>query len=116
MAVSANGTCSDFLMAAGSTDSSGELFWGARWASEVSERSLRREKEGNVGGERECVIAGHGLFGNCDIQGNESGYGSEPGYKGDVELEYGDELDEDDRRAFFWGEECGGTTTIYFLI
>ncbi|KAH6799732.1 hypothetical protein C2S51_036216 [Perilla frutescens var. frutescens] len=50
---------------------------------------------------------------SCEIQVNESGYGSEPGYKGDVELEYGDELDEeeDGRREFFWGEECGENTS-----
>lgn len=91
-------------MAAGSTDSSGDL----SWVSDVSERSLSRDKKGNGGGEREPMIAGHGMFGNCDVQGIESGYGSEPGYKGDVELECGDEED-DDRRPFFWGQECGGT-------
>ncbi|KAI3460804.1 hypothetical protein Pfo_017467 [Paulownia fortunei] len=105
----ANGTCSDFLMAAGGTDSSGELFGDANWASDVSERNSRREREGNGGGERENVSAGYGQFGNCDSQGNESGYGSEPGYRGDVELGYGDEFDEeeDDPRALFWGEEFG---------
>ena len=37
--------------------------------------------------------------------GNESGYGSEPGYKGDVELGYGDEYDdeEEDVKLLFWG-------------
>ncbi|KAH6757847.1 hypothetical protein C2S52_023265 [Perilla frutescens var. hirtella] len=111
--LSANGACSDFMVAAGSTDSSGELFGEGNWASDVSERNLRREKEGSDEGEREFVISGYGMLGSCEIQVNESGYGSEPGYRGDVELEYGDELDEeeDDRRALFWGEECGENTS-----
>ncbi|XP_057777508.1 uncharacterized protein LOC130995992 [Salvia miltiorrhiza] len=90
-------------MTAESTDSSGELFSEARWVSDASERNLRRDKEGNGGGEREFVISGYGLVSNCDIEGNESGYGSDSGYKGDVELEYGDELDveEDDGRSLF---------------
>ncbi|KAG5388932.1 hypothetical protein IGI04_030473 [Brassica rapa subsp. trilocularis] len=37
--------------------------------------------------------------------GNKSGYGSEPGYRGDVELGYGDEYDdeEEDVKLLFWG-------------
>ncbi|GFZ04588.1 hypothetical protein Acr_17g0001600 [Actinidia rufa] len=44
-------------------------------------------------------------------EGNESGYGSEPGYRGDAEFGYGDEVDEeeDDLRLMFWGEKLGGT-------
>lgn len=42
----------------------------------------------------------------------ESGYGSEPGYRGDVELGYGDEIDEEEedgrQQVFFWGGEIGG--------
>ncbi|XP_057776607.1 uncharacterized protein LOC130995365 [Salvia miltiorrhiza] len=114
----ANVTCSDFPMTAESTDSSGELFSEARWVPDESERNLRRDKEGNGRGEREFVISGYGLVSNCDIQGNESGYGSDSGYKGDVELEYGDELDveEDDGRSLFWGDECGENTSQLEMI
>jgi hypothetical protein len=41
----------------------------------------------------------------------DSGYGSEPGYRGDVELGYGDEIDEeeeDGRQQLFWGGVIGG--------
>ncbi|KAL1558396.1 hypothetical protein AAHA92_08871 [Salvia divinorum] len=105
-ASAANGTCSDFPMLA--TDSSGELFGDPNWASDVSDRNSRREREasGLGGGERENVGGGCGQFGNCDNQGNESGYGSEPGYRGDAELGYGDEED-DDSRVLFWGDEFG---------
>ncbi|KAF2596258.1 hypothetical protein F2Q68_00010276 [Brassica cretica] len=36
--------------------------------------------------------------------GNKSGYGSEPGYRGDVEFGYGDEYDdeEEDVKLLFW--------------
>jgi len=40
----------------------------------------------------------------------DSGYGSEPGYRGDVELGYGDEIDEeeeDGRHQLFWGGVIG---------
>ncbi|KAL3849758.1 hypothetical protein ACJIZ3_011640 [Penstemon smallii] len=107
-ASAANGTCSDFPMAAGGTDSSGELFGEANWASDVSDRNSRREKES---GERENLSSvGQGQFGNFDCQGNESGYGSEPGYRGDVELGYDDE-EEDDSRVLFWGEELGDSAS-----
>ncbi|PIM99658.1 hypothetical protein CDL12_27846 [Handroanthus impetiginosus] len=105
-ASAANGTCSDFPMATGGTDSSGELFGDPNWASDVSDRNSRREREGSGGGEREHVSGGYGQFGNCDSQGNESGYGSEPGYRGDAELGYDDE-EEDDPRVLFWGDEFG---------
>ncbi|CAI9778481.1 unnamed protein product [Fraxinus pennsylvanica] len=111
----AYGTASDYPMVAGGTDSSGELFLNgggdANWASDVSEaaRNPRRERESNGSGERENLSSGCGQLGQSDSQGNESGYGSEPGYRGDVELGYGDEIDEeeDDLRALFWGEEFG---------
>ncbi|XP_020550502.1 uncharacterized protein LOC105163129 [Sesamum indicum] len=110
-ASAANGTCSDFPMVAGGTDSSGELFGDPNWASDVSDRNSRREREGSGGGEREHVSAGcGGQFGNCDSQGNESGYGSEPGYRGDAELGYDDE-EEDDPRVLFWGDEFGENTS-----
>ncbi|KAL7112742.1 hypothetical protein ACP275_04G020900 [Erythranthe tilingii] len=105
-ASAANGTCSDFPMAAGGTDSSGELFGDSNWASDVSDRNSRREREGSGVGEREHVNAGCVQFGNCDAQGNESGYGSEPGYRGDAEFGYDDE-EEDDPRVLFWGDEFG---------
>ncbi|XP_051142276.1 uncharacterized protein LOC127259171 [Andrographis paniculata] len=107
-ASAANGTCSDFHMVAGGTDSSGELFGDLNWASDVSDRNSRREREreGSGGGEKEHVSGACGQFGNCDSQGNESGYGSEPGYRGDAELGYDDE-EEDDPRVLFWGDEFG---------
>jgi hypothetical protein len=100
-------------MAAG-TDSSGELFVNGdgNWGSDVSEaRNSRRDRE-NVSGEKEnCQNSsvGFGQIGNFDSQGNESGYGSEPGYRGDAELGYGDEFDEeeDDTRILFWGNQIG---------
>nr|GMD15630.1 LIM domain-containing protein [Ipomoea batatas] len=59
------------------------------------------------------------LFVNGDVNwasdvSNESGYGSEPGYRGDGEIGYGDEFDEeeDDQRLLFWGHEFGGNYTV----
>ncbi|KAL2945363.1 SAM50-like protein SPAC17C9.06 [Bienertia sinuspersici] len=107
----ATATCSDFMVGpTGGTDSSGELFVNGGggnvngWASDVSE--ARRERE-RVVGERESLNPGFGL----DSQGNESGYGSEPGYRGDAEFGYGDEVDEEeeDARLLLWGERIGGT-------
>ncbi|XP_077227442.1 uncharacterized protein LOC143860578 [Tasmannia lanceolata] len=108
-ASAAYATCSDFPVAAG-TDSSGELFVNGdlNWASDVSEAKNSRKDGKDVGGvERENLWQGGGL----DSQGNESGYGSEPGYRGDVEFGYGDEFDEeeDDGRVLFWGDRFGGT-------
>ncbi|XAR58439.1 hypothetical protein NMG60_11013827 [Bertholletia excelsa] len=111
-ASAAYATCSDFPAAPAGTDSSGELFLNgdSNWGSDMSEagKSSRRERDGY--GERENLAAGLGQFGNFDIQGNESGYGSEPGYRGDAEFGYGDEVDEeeDDPRLLFWGEKIGG--------
>ncbi|CAL5437232.1 unnamed protein product [Camellia sinensis] len=53
------------------------------------------------------MSSGFGQSGNFDCLGNESGYGSEPGYRGDAEFGYGDEFDEeeDDHRVLFWGEK-----------
>lgn len=125
-ASNAYGTCSDFMMANnGGTDSSGELFVNGgggggdvNWASDASEaaaRNLRRESTGggaNGGGDRENLSSLTGLHhhhGNVDNQGIESGYGSEPGYRGDAEFGYGDEFDEeeDDTRLLFWGNRFG---------
>ncbi|MBA0786264.1 hypothetical protein Gotri_024824 [Gossypium trilobum] len=104
------GTCSDFPVAIG-TDSSGELFGNggdSYWVSDVSEaRNIRRERGDGGSGEKETLC---GQFGVFDAQGNESGYGSEPGYRGDGEFGYGDEVDEeeDDNRLLLWGDHFGG--------
>ncbi|CAI9105428.1 OLC1v1004349C4 [Oldenlandia corymbosa var. corymbosa] len=117
----AYGTCSDFPMVTGGTDSSGELFVNgdSNWSSDVSEAArnnnngvTRRERDNAASGEKENISSGFGNNGNFDNQGgqgNESGYGSEPGYRGDAEFGYGDEFDEeeDDPRLPFWGEQFG---------
>ncbi|KAJ0243265.1 LYR motif protein [Hirschfeldia incana] len=100
--IGAHGTCSDFPFAVG-TDSSGELFSEANWASDVSEaRRSRRDS----GGEKEAASGFGFAVGVVDPMGNESGYGSEPGYRGDVEFGYGDEYDdeEEDVKPLFWGD------------
>ncbi|WOK96118.1 hypothetical protein Cni_G04825 [Canna indica] len=112
-------TCSDFPLAAGGTDSSGELFviGDGSWGSDVSEaaRMTRREAAGGGASERESSgFAGFQGIGSAtmlELQGNESGYGSEPGYRGDGELGYDDEFeeDDDDGKQLFWGEEIGDT-------
>ncbi|GAB4829917.1 hypothetical protein Ancab_019563 [Ancistrocladus abbreviatus] len=133
LGATATATCSDFMVAAGGTDSSGELFGSAsgngngngngngsgdaNWGSDVGDaRNSRREKgEGGVGiGERESSGSGLG----CDAQWSESGYGSEPGYRGDAELGYGDEVDEeeDDARLLFWGDKFGAAIILAPLI
>ncbi|XP_068659806.1 uncharacterized protein [Aristolochia californica] len=103
-------TCSDFPVAAG-TDSSGELFVNGsgdgNWASDVSEA----KKEGvGLSVERENSANGLLPFGVFEGTGNESGYGSEPGYRGDGEFGYGDEFDEEEEegRALFWGKGLEG--------
>ncbi|KAL9435664.1 hypothetical protein AB3S75_021855 [Citrus x aurantiifolia] len=120
-ASAAYGTCSDFPVAVG-TDSSGELFGNgeANWASDVSEaRNSRRERDnGNGSGEKENSGTGFGGQVGCleaQVLGNESGYGSEPGYRGDAEFGYGDELDEEeeDAKLLFWGNRFGGTDNSY---
>ncbi|XP_030451793.1 uncharacterized protein LOC115673686 [Syzygium oleosum] len=114
--VGASAAASDIPMAVG-TDSSGELFGNGDWASDVSEvrnnGGPRRDKDGGGGGsvERENLGLGFGQAGNFGdvVPGNESGYGSEPGYRGDAEFGYGDEVDEEeeDARALFWGHQFG---------
>ncbi|PKA50982.1 hypothetical protein AXF42_Ash007638 [Apostasia shenzhenica] len=110
-------TCSDFPIVAGGTDSSGEFFVSGdgSWASDVSEARVWRKdgREGGGGGlEREGLAFGSYPAG-LDSQGNESGYGSEPGYRGDGEFGYGDELDEEDEdgKQLFWGGGLGGMIT-----
>lgn len=97
-------TCSEFQFAVG-TDSIGELFCEANWSSDVSEaaRNSRSDRDSSVG-EKEGGGLGFG-FGIVESMGNESGYGSEPGYRGDAEIGYGDEFDEEeeDSKLLFWG-------------
>ncbi|CAN0889023.1 hypothetical protein LINGRAHAP2_LOCUS15996 [Linum grandiflorum] len=115
-ASAAHGTCSDFPVAIG-TDSSGELFVNGgdpNWASDVSE-ARNSSKE-----EKECLVPhphGGGQFGNLEAQVADSGYGSEPGYRGDAEFGYGDEFDEEeeDPRPLFWGHHLRGTMRIQTL-
>ncbi|XP_048425783.1 uncharacterized protein LOC103952035 [Pyrus x bretschneideri] len=117
----AYGTCSDFPMAVG-TDSSGGPFGNgdANWASDVSKaRNSRKERDGGEGnGEKENVGVGFGPTGGFDAQGNESEYGSEPGYRGDAEFGYGDEFDEEeeDTRVLFWGDQFGDADSIIKIV
>ncbi|XP_023637006.1 uncharacterized protein LOC17882732 isoform X1 [Capsella rubella] len=108
--IGAHGTCSDLPFAVG-TDSSGELFGEANWGSDVSEaaRNSRRERR-DSGGEKEAS-GGFGFAIGIDPMGNESGYGSEPGYRGDAEFGYGDEFDdeEEDVKPLFWGADTDST-------
>ncbi|KAH9619019.1 hypothetical protein KSS87_012361 [Heliosperma pusillum] len=97
------------MVANGGTDSSGELFGNNvnGWASDVSE--ARRDNGGNVGGEVGIGGVGFGFEGG----GSESGYGSEPGYRGDVEYGYGDEVDDEEeegaRLLMLWGQTLEAT-------
>jgi hypothetical protein len=95
------------------TDSSGELFVNgdANWASDVSQaKNSVKERE-----EKENLLGVGNVIGNLD---SESGYGSEPGYRGDAEFGYGDEVDEeeDDARLLFWGHHFQGTRSQLFLL
>ncbi|KAB2633838.1 hypothetical protein D8674_040794 [Pyrus ussuriensis x Pyrus communis] len=58
-------------------------------------------------GEKENVGVGFGPIGGFDAQVNKSGYGSEPGYRGDAEFSYGNEFDEEeeDTQVLFWGDQ-----------
>ncbi|WZZ65157.1 hypothetical protein YC2023_076527 [Brassica napus] len=49
--------------------------------------------------------------------GNKSGYGSEPGYRGDVEFGYGDEYDDEEEnvKLLFWGDCLGRRLGPSFL-
>ncbi|XP_031496310.1 uncharacterized protein LOC116261670 [Nymphaea colorata] len=100
-------SASDFPIWAG-TDSSGELFFNCdqNWVSDDSKGSGRKEGKDVVGGGENVCSSSYQLQGVVDSQNNESGYVSEPGYRGDVEYGYGDELDEeeDDSRILFWGD------------
>lgn len=111
-----SGTCSDFHVTCGAggggaTDSSGEM-----WASDVGEVRMRDVPMATEFGPAAPVGgAGSGSGGTgaaAEVAAADSGYGSEPGYRGDVELGYGDEIDEEEedgrQQLFFWGEEIGG--------
>lgn len=88
----------------------------ANWASDVSEaRNYRRDGKDVSGVERENSGAGSSSqAGTFEVQGCESGYGSEPGYRGDGEFGYGDEFDEeeDDGRVLFWGDRLGDNMEV----
>lgn len=104
------------------TDSSGELFGNgdANWSSDVSEAKNSRDcgGSGEKEKEKENVGVGFGVNGCSDANGNESGYGSEPGYRGDAEFGYGDEFDEeeDDHRLLFWGNQLVGGKFLIFVV
>uniref|UniRef100_A0A453ES91 Uncharacterized protein n=2 Tax=Aegilops tauschii TaxID=37682 RepID=A0A453ES91_AEGTS len=110
-----SGTCSDFHVTCGpggggATDSSGEM-----WASDVGELRARDVPMAPEFALAPVGLAGSGAGGTAagvELASAESGYGSEPGYRGDVELGYGDEIDEEEedgrQQVFFWGGEIGG--------
>ncbi|KAL6621246.1 hypothetical protein ACP70R_033678 [Stipagrostis hirtigluma subsp. patula] len=109
-----SGTCSDFHFTGGAggggaTDSSGEM-----WASDVGEMRMRDVPMATEFGPAPIGAAGAGADWAgpaAEAAGADSGYGSEPGYRGDVELGYGDEIDEeqeDGRQQMFWDGVIGG--------
>ncbi|XP_078436132.1 LYR motif protein [Wolffia australiana] len=106
-------TCSDFPVATVGTDSSGELFVNGDgiWGSEVGELRGKDGGNGNCGMDREISVVSSlqcGL-GVVDLAWNDLGYGSETGYRGDAEIGYGDEVDEEeeDGRMLLWGDRFG---------
>lgn len=97
----------------GNNTNGGEGSWGSDNACEV--RVLKKDMEKESYG----FQGGGGNEGLVMLQGgNElSGYGSEPGYRGDGELGDGDEFDEEeeDGKSMFWGDRFGGGGGIYFF-
>ncbi|KAF3333238.1 hypothetical protein FCM35_KLT00929 [Carex littledalei] len=99
--------------AATCSDSSGELM---SWGSDFSEVRIPRHREGrgdnsglSFAVEKEGVGSGSGLVGTGGAgQEKDPLQGNESGYRGDEELGYGDEFDEDDefdaRHLLFWGD------------
>ncbi|CAN6897113.1 unnamed protein product, partial [Brassica oleracea var. botrytis] len=77
----------------------------------------RRSRQERRDSSREKEASGFGFAVEVDPMGNESGYGNEPGYRGDVELGYGDEYDdeEEDVKLLFWGDEHFGSA-VYVLV
>ncbi|CDY68564.1 BnaC05g51960D [Brassica napus] len=73
--------------------------------SSIDSTLRKRSRQERRDSSREKEASGFGFAVEVDPMGNESGYGSEPGYKGDVELGYGDEYDdeEEDVKLLFWG-------------
>ena len=113
-----SGTCSDFHFTCGAggggggggaTDSSGEM-----WASDVGEVRMRDVSMATEFGPAPVSgvgVGGGGVGAAAEAAAIDSGYGSEPGYRGDVELGYGDEMDEEDedgRQQLFWDGVIGG--------
>lgn len=83
----------------------GEGSWGSD-ASETRISKREMEKESGSG----CCYGGFQGNEVMALQGNESGYGSEPGYRGDGELgEEDGEFDEEeeDAKLMFWGDRFG---------
>jgi hypothetical protein len=84
------------------------------WASDVGEVRMRDVPMTPEFGPTPVGAAGTGagaIGAVAEAAAAESGYGSEPGYRGDVELGYGDEIDEEDedgKQQLFWGGMIGG--------
>jgi hypothetical protein len=84
------------------------------WASDVGEVRMRDVPMATEFGP--APVGGAGTAAGAievvaEAAAAESGYGSEPGYRGDVELGYGDEIDEeeeDGKQQLFWGRVIGG--------
>ncbi|KAH0858063.1 LOW QUALITY PROTEIN: hypothetical protein HID58_086324 [Brassica napus] len=76
---------------------------------------MRQERQDSS---REKEASGFGFAVEVDPMGNESGYESEPGYRGDVELCYGDEYDdeEEDVKLLFWGDAPAFAVVLNFLL
>ncbi|CAF1933531.1 unnamed protein product [Brassica napus] len=85
--------------------------------SSIDSTLRKRSRQERRDSSREKEASGFGFAVEVDPMGNESGYGSEPGYKGDVELGYGDEYDdeEEDVKLLFWGDEHFGSA-VYVLV
>ncbi|KAL0748630.1 hypothetical protein Bca101_030632 [Brassica carinata] len=79
-------------------------------------RTRSRQERRDSSQEKEA--SGFGFAVEVDPMGNESGYESEPGYRGDVELGYGDEYDdeEEDMKLLFWGDAHVFAVVLNFLL
>ncbi|VAH60619.1 unnamed protein product [Triticum turgidum subsp. durum] len=84
----------------------------------VSGRSSDRRRSGTCS-DFHVTCGPGGTAAGVELASAESGYGSEPGYRGDVELGYGDEIDEEEedgrQQVFFWGGEIGGDEQVIEL-
>ncbi|CAN6922000.1 unnamed protein product [Brassica oleracea] len=83
--------------------------------SSIDSTLRKRSRQERRDSSREKEASGFAV--EVDPMGNEYGYGSEPGYRGDVELGYGDEYDdeEEDVKLLFWGDEHFGSA-VYVLV